>query len=217
MIEHRWSVDLRDAPKKVGGRLNCVRIAAALLVTCSLAVAAHAQEFSATGMARDTTGRIVKSKVYMSGKKVRYDPQETASANEQGYNIVDLTQRTSTVINTGRKSYMQRPATSMDLQVYTPAPSPCPPALPAGASCKDQGSEMVNGRNAEKWEMDQSAQGQNIVSRIWVDAKLHVWIKVETMTGNTVILSNELQDIKEGPQPPSLFEIPSDYQKQSLY
>jgi hypothetical protein len=36
-----------------------------LLVTWAFAVAADAQEFSATGVARDTTGRVVKSKIYM--------------------------------------------------------------------------------------------------------------------------------------------------------
>jgi hypothetical protein len=36
-----------------------------LLVTWAFAVAAHAQEFSATGVARDTTGHVVKSKIYM--------------------------------------------------------------------------------------------------------------------------------------------------------
>jgi hypothetical protein len=62
--------------------------------------------------------------------------------------------------------------------------------------------------------MSQSVRGageqneQKVTSRIWGDAKLHVWIKVETMAGATLVLSNELQNIQEGSQPASLFVIP---------
>ena len=71
--------------------MHCTRIAiVALLVACAFAIPARAQEFSAIGVARDTTGHVVKSKVYMSGGKVRTDPQETGSANEQAYVILDL-------------------------------------------------------------------------------------------------------------------------------
>lgn len=77
--------------------MNCMRIATvALLLACACTVAARAQEFSAIGVARDSTGHVVKSKVQMSGNKVRVDPQETGTANEQAYDILDLAQRTST-------------------------------------------------------------------------------------------------------------------------
>jgi hypothetical protein len=71
--------------------MNCMRMATmALLVAYAFAVTARAQEFSAIGVARDTAGHVVKSKVYMSGKKVRTDPEEIGSANEQGHTILDL-------------------------------------------------------------------------------------------------------------------------------
>lgn len=176
---------------------------------------AFAQEFSAIGVARDTTGHVVKSKVYMSGKKVRVDPEETGTANEQAYTILDLTQRTSTVVNVGQKIYTQAsPAQArQSLQAYGPDASPCPPV---GATCKDDGSETVNGRIAEKWEINQSLQGQTLLTRVWVDTKLHVWTKVEVMAGPTLVSSTVLQDIKEAPQPANLFEIPSDYRRMTM-
>jgi len=196
--------------------MNGMRIAtAALLVTCAFAVAARAQEFSAIGVARDTTGNVVKSKVYMSGKKVRADPEKTGTANEEAYTILDLVQRTATVVNMGQKIYTQQsPAQArQSLQFYASGGSPCPPA---GATCKDDGSETLNGRNAEKWEISQSLQGQTLLTRVWVDTKLHVWTKVEVMAGATLVLSNELQDIHEGPQPASLFVIPAGFREMTV-
>ena len=186
-----------------------------LLVACAFAVAARAQEFSATGVARDTTGHVVKSKIYMSGGKVRLDPQEIVSANEQAYGIPDLAQRTSTVINPNLKTYIQQSPIQarQSLQFYTTGAPPCPPA---GATCKDDGPDTVNGRGAEKWEISQSMQGQTLLIRVWVDTKLHVWTKVEVMAGTAIVMSNELQDIHEGPQPASLFVIPAGFREMTI-
>ncbi len=186
---------------------------AGLIIICTglwIASTARAQEFSAIGVARDTTGHVVKSKVRVSGKKVRYDPQETGAANEQAYSIFDLAQRSSTVINVGRRSYTQKPADRLVLQMYASGDSPCPPA---GATCKHAGTETLNGRAADKWEISQTVQGQTLLTRVWVDTKLHVWTKVEVLAGSNLVFSNELQDIQEGPQPASLFVVPADYAK----
>jgi len=146
----------------------------------------------------------------MSGRKVRFDPQENGAPNEQAYGVLDLAQRTSTIINVGQNTYTQKPARPIDLQFYTPSASPCPPA---GATCKDGGPETLNGRTSQKWEIRQSVQGQTLLTRVWVDTRLHVWIKVEAVAGATLVLSNELQDIQEGPQAASLFVIPADFRK----
>ncbi len=186
-----------------------------LLATCSFAVAARAQEFNAIGVARDTTGHVVKSRVSVSGKRVRLDPQETAAANEQVYVILDLAQRTATAINVSQKTYIQQSPLQarQTLQFYATGASPCPPA---GAACKDDGPVTLNGRNTEKWEISQSVQGQPLVTSVWVDTKLHVWAKVEFMTGATLVLSNELQNIQEGTQPASLFVIPAGFRDMTI-
>jgi hypothetical protein len=185
------------------------------LVACAFAVAARAQEFSATGVARDTTGHVVKSKIYMSAGKVRLDPQEIVSANEQAYGILDLAQRTSTVINPNLKTYIQQSPIQarQSLQFYATGAPPCPPAV---ATCKDDGPDTVNGRGSEKWEISQSMQGQTLLTRVWVDTKLHVWTKVEVMAGAAIVMSNELQDIHEEPQPASLFVIPAGFREMTI-
>lgn len=193
--------------------MNWMRIATVVVLASSCAFATLAQEFSAIGVARDTTGRVVQSNVYMSGGKVRTDPQETGTTAEQAYVILDLARRTATVVNVGQKNYMQKTASSQDLQFYASGPSPCP--SPA-AACKDQGSETINGRNVEKWEISQPLQGQTLLTRVWVDAKLRVWIKAEVTAGTTMVLSHELQNIQEGSQPASLFVIPAGFREMTL-
>ena len=190
--------------------MNVTHIAIfALLAAGAYALPACAQEFSATGVGRDTTGHVVKSKIYMRAGKVRIDPQEAASANEQAYMVLDLAQRTGTAVNPGQKTYsiQSGPEAQKNLQFYSGA-SPCPPA---GATCKDAGTEALNGRSAERWEITQSMQGQTLLTRVWVDTKLHVWTKVEVLTGATLVASTELQDIREGPQVASLFVIPPEF------
>lgn len=179
---------------------------------------AFAQEFSAIQVARDTAGHVTKNKVYMSGKKWSSSPEED---NGQFYGILDLAQGTSTLINVAKKSYTQRPMVRQELWEHALVASPCPSAvlkeLGQGATCKDLGSETLNGRNTEKWEISQpnqrlgTQQPQTVLTRIWVDTKLLVWTKMEAMAGATLIGGYELQDIQEGPQPASLFVIPAGF------
>ena len=108
----------------------------------------------------------------------------------------------------------QSPAQArQSLQFYASGVPPCPPA---GASCKNDGSETLNGRNAEKWEISQSVQGQTLLTHVWVDTKLQVWTKLEVIAGSSLVLSNELQGIREAPQPASLFIIPAGFRDVSV-
>ena len=68
------------------------------------------------------------------------------------------------------------------------------------------GSDTVNGRSTVKYE-GVSNKGEK--AHIWVDTKLHCVIKADQATGGGI----ELRNIQEGPQPASLFEIPSGYTK----
>ena len=73
------------------------------------------------------------------------------------------------------------------------------------------GPEIANGRPAEKWELTATMANQTINVHVWLDAKWHFVVKQESAG-----ITGELANIKEGPQPASLFEIPSDYQKMDM-
>ena len=75
----------------------------------------------------------------------------------------------------------------------------CPPE----ATCHRIGSETVNGRDCDKYEVT----NKNIKSTMWIDQKLSFPVKIQTAYGAPV----EYTNIKEGAPDPSLFKAPSHY------
>jgi hypothetical protein len=70
-------------------------------------------------------------------------------------------------------------------------------------NCKNLGTEQVNGRTATKWQ----ATNSKGTGYFWLDPELHFIIKTQTADGGHM----DLQNIKEGTQPASLFEPPPGY------
>src|SRR5262249_39004643 len=77
--------------------------------------------------------------------------------------------------------------------------------------CKQVGHESVNGRSAEKWQMEAKWVGSSPLF-LWVDSQIKATIKWTLADGG----SGELQNIKVEPQRASLFELPADYRRQDL-
>ena len=74
-----------------------------------------------------------------------------------------------------------------------------------GATCKKVGTESIDGRSCDKWEMTEKG---GKVETFWMDQKLHFPIKL--ISGDvTAVYTN----IKEGPQDASLFNIPAGFKK----
>ena len=71
--------------------------------------------------------------------------------------------------------------------------------------CKKLGTETVNGRTCDKWEVTQKS---GKTETFWIDQKLHFPIKM--INGD---ITTQYTNIKEGPQDASLFKIPDGYQK----
>jgi hypothetical protein len=76
-----------------------------------------------------------------------------------------------------------------------------------GETCRNLGRETINGRSTVKYEL--SCYGE--VCRLWIDRSLHALVKRETNWNST-----ELRNIQEGPQPSSLFEVPSGYGQENV-
>jgi hypothetical protein len=75
-------------------------------------------------------------------------------------------------------------------------------------TCKRVGSDTLNGREAVKYE---GVDGDSNKGFLWVDTRLGFLIKSQDQDHLTI-----WQDIKERPQPASLFELPAGYQKVDL-
>jgi hypothetical protein len=189
----------------------------AILTTSRRAVA---QELTAEQVGHDGSGHSFKSKVYMGHGKMRIEPLEGttpgSAASDNAIILLDLSAGTSIVLDTDRKTYLeQAPAIARrSIASFRFADNtPCEenPKSTEPSSCKKAGTEMINGRNAEKWELTAMVAGEMVTGHVWLDAQWHFVVKQETLG-----MTGELQNIREGPQPVSLFEVPTDYHKMTM-
>ncbi|HEV8048818.1 MAG TPA: hypothetical protein VGP35_13870 [Terriglobales bacterium] len=189
------------------------------LMAC-FATSVFAQEDFSANVVNQRAGKNTtntQTKLYVTKDKMRIDSNE---ANGHGGSvIVNFTKQTNVVLMPERKMYMEFPQGQgpgaqrlQGLFRVGDAENACEewPKLTnkPGTKCRKIGSDTVNGRSTVKYEAT-SENGKS--GNFWIDPKIRFPVKWQDTgsDGN----SGELQDIKEGSQPASLFEIPSDYQK----
>lgn len=189
---------------------------------CSLlffAVAAFAQmsqPFSADFTSTTSQNNVkVTGKMYFSAPKMRMDvtmPQNERQ-NPMGGNvsmIVDGTTQTSYMLMPQQQMYMEfhgreagmNPGMRSLARLRAGA-DPC--ADQPDKTCRKVGTETVNGRSCDKWEVTNKNSSNK--ETYWVDQKLYFPIKMQTSSGDVT----EFTNIKEGAQPASLFTVPAGY------
>lgn len=177
----------------------------------------QAQEFSADTVTHDSSGRIYRGKVYRSATMIR---AESAGANPNGATIVivDIAKQISNTLAPNQKMNMVAHGLGALNKVGIALPvneNPCtsrrggPP--PSGTGCKKLGEETVNGRHTTKWEVTEIINGHAGTQTVWVDGNLHSIVKLHFGP-----LTEELLNIREGPQPASLFVVPADYRQMDV-
>jgi hypothetical protein len=72
--------------------------------------------------------------------------------------------------------------------------------------CERDGQEIIDGRHAVHYRIIPSSDRE---MSGWVDPNLKFPLKIQKEDGTTALVAN----MKEGPQPASLFEIPTDFRK----
>lgn len=193
------------------------RIRYAIFVTaCFATTAVFAQEdFSAKAVnvrGKDSTN---EGKVYVTKDKMRVESNQMN--DHGGVAIINFSTQTNTILMPDRKMYMelphdQGPAAQRMKGLFRigSADDACGDwrrmtSAKPNATCRKIGSDTVNGRSTVKYE---ATSDNGKAGTFWIDSKLRFPIKWQESEDG-----GELQDIKEGSQPASLFEIPSDYQK----
>jgi hypothetical protein len=181
------------------------RLAGSLLL---LTVPALSQDFSAD-LVRQKPQNTPATKVSVSGDKVRF---EVAGQKKASFAVINVAQRTSTMVLPDTKSYIVSPpghlASPLPLFPIDDPENACKAwekSMGNPGTCKKIGDETVNGREAVKYT---GAMENGDTGTAWIDRKLHFPIKWE---GEKT--AAELENIQEGPPDAKLFEIPSDYQK----
>ncbi len=190
--------------------MNRFRTSWLLIVVVLAAAVAFAQmpsPFSADMKMSNARQTNMTGKMYFSGQKVRMDMN---AAGHSSAVISDLPSRTVYMIMPQQRMYMEMKADQMPggKQQWKPYDAANPCANEAGVTCKKLGTEMVNGRMCDKWLFTGGAGGERTV---WIDQRSHIPIKTVMPDG-----SFELTNVKEGPQPASLFEVPAGFTKMDM-
>ena len=197
---------------------NCSLLLAALLLLCCSLFAQIPQltPFSAdmqtSTMQAGPANRDMNGKLYVSQGAMRMDmmgegPRQAIIINTFATKTVDILmpQQHMYMEHKAGDNPMHRGPNTSDLHPYDPK-NPC--SADPGTTCKNLGTETVNGRTTDHWQVTHK---DGNVSNVWIDNSLHFPIKTVS-EGTTWQLTN----IKEGPQDASLFQIPSDYRKMEL-
>lgn len=187
-----------------------------LVLAGASAIAQMPQPFSADFTQGTANGRKVTGKWYLSGPKMRMEmnaPQQAKSGPFGGnmVMIVDSGTKTAYMLMAQAQMYMEIPASGardmqgmQNLTNLAHGSDPC--AGNPDFTCKKVGTETINGRSCDKWEMT----GKNgHKSTAWVDQKLYFPIHGQDSEGNVWDFTN----IKEGAQDASLFVVPPGYRK----
>ena len=192
-------------------RMSCM---VALLMAASFALAQT--EFSAD-VVDNSSQKSGKgpTKVYFGKDKMRFDAADNNDPRNGGTVIFDLTNESWVVLMAKQHMYMEMPSKMMENRgmfeffrsgdVDNACSDWLKLARNKGGSCHKVGSETVNGRSTVKYE-GTNANGET--SDVWLDSKLRFPVKWTGKNGG-----GEMQNIKEGSQPASLFEIPAGYTK----
>lgn len=188
-------------------------------VVVTLAAPVLAQQtptYSAQVIVTSADGKRAVSNLYQGHEKIRIesaDPQNPANPM-----ILDLASGKLFVIDAQHKAYMEfQPSSPESMQQWSQITArfdpkdPCTTMRQAVASqgrslqCQLLGHETLNGRPVVKVK---ATNQENVTSTYWVDPELRTAVRAENPQGTM-----ELTNIKIGPQPPELFDIPSGYQK----
>jgi outer membrane lipoprotein-sorting protein len=181
------------------------------------ALAQMPQPFSADMSTTSANGNVnMKGKVYFSLPKFRMDMADTGQHQAGPFGgkmsmIVDGDSKMAYMLMTEQQMYMEFPTdANSPMTQRTPKwqdfkGDPCTFGNRQDATCKKVGTETVNGRSCDKWEItDKNGKKETL----WIDQKLHFPIK---STDGQV--TTEFTNIKEGAQDASLFKVPAGYRK----
>ena len=192
-----------------------------LLLAASAAFAQmpQPQPFSADMTSTRSNGEKMTGKWHFSLPDARLDMTSMPQSDRRNGSamfgnvsmIINGTAETTYMLMPQQQMYMELHGTRQDsmssglrpLLLLRSGTGPC--SERADMTCKQVGTETVNGRSCEKWEF--TNKKTNAKGTMWIDQKLHFPIKAVD-DGGTV---TEFTNIKEGPQDPALFKVPAGY------
>ena len=167
-------------------RLPVISSLLVMLFTSTLAIAGESQvEFSADVMQSMPQQEPQQGRLYVGNEQVRTDISVSGKSMIQ---IIDIKQQTAYMLDPAQKSYMERKAGPGEMMPGGGAAArdanPC--AGMQNLACRRVGVETVNGRPAEKWEMENTSQGQSGKMVVWLDQERHIPVRQSLPDGSSM-------------------------------
>ena len=177
----------------------CGVIAIVFLFTAGLSMA-RAAEFSAD-MVQQKDGETSTSRLFVKGSMYRMEMEQEG----RGYaEIVDRNEGTTTLLSPEEKQYMKLKNSGFRSMTANPFESFWYHARTHES--RELGKEEVNGYACSKVLV---SSGERDLFTGWISEKLDFPLKIVFHLGKGTAM--ELQNIRQGPVAPALFEIPGDY------
>ncbi len=176
---------------------NTASVIGFVLVSAFLVTAGFALEFS-SDLVTTSQGQVHTSRIYMKDKKLR-----TESEMQPGYTIMRGDRNVMWMVMPDQKTYME--------MKYDPSKAPkTGERLEGEVSRKLIGSERIDGRSTQKYEITYTERGKTDRMHQWVAADINFPVKMAAVDGSWI---TEYKNISMGPQPDPLFEVPAGYKK----
>ncbi|MFA6383743.1 MAG: DUF4412 domain-containing protein [Candidatus Omnitrophota bacterium] len=154
-----------------------------------------AQEFRADMVTNSKDGSM-QGVVTVSNDMIRMEM-------EPAITIVRLDKKLMWMLMPEQKMYMEMPVDTANLTMLTEK-------SPGEVSRKLLGSELVGGRDTEKYEVTYKDQGKIDTVYVWFSKELRFPLKSSALDGSWTV---EYANVKEGIQPREMFELPGGYTK----
>jgi hypothetical protein len=175
-----------------------------------------AQEFSADLVNTKSGSPRTVGKLYVGKDQARFEAQDSEA--QGGVALMNFTTHIPDILVPQRQMYIEMPMQMQGRRQPFAFFRPTDPdnaceewlktAAKPGSTCHRIGPDVLDGRATTKYE-GTSREGDS--GTVWVDTKLRFALKWQDKDGAV-----QLQNIKEGSQPDSLFEIPAGYQKMDM-
>lgn len=192
------STEENERSEKGGEEMKKAFFCLAIMLNLSLAGEGSAIDFSAD-MVTTSDGMTTNARVFVSADKSRMETSQSVAISRMDKKVV-------WVLMPEQKMYME--------QVFDPSKVMASSEKVEGEIERTPlGRDTVNGKMADKYKVIYQIEGTKNEIFQWIESDSSLPVKSAATDGSWSV---EYMNIKTGPQPDSLFEIPADYEKFSM-
>ena len=170
----------------------------AVMLVFSLSASVFAVDFSAD-VVTTQGGKTFNAKVFVSGEKSRMEAPGSISISRVDKKVVWM-------LMPDQKMYMEQPFDPKKM-------STAAEKVEGEVERTPLGKDTVDGKTADKYKVTYEIEGTKNEMFQWTESGSSLPLKSAALDGSWSV---EYRNIKTGPQPDSLFELPPDYKKFSM-